>query len=67
MHISVDGLLLPNPYAELEAIPSRGDQEKGSIYAGAEVLLESVDWNLRGLVHIRLCKQVNFWTVRRIH
>jgi len=67
MHISVDGLLLPNPHAELEAIPSRGDQEKGSIYASAEVLLESVDWNLWGLVYIRLCKQVKFWTVRKIH
>ena len=62
MYLSIDGLLLPDPHAELEAIPSRCDQEEGSVHAGSAVLLEDIDWDLWGLVHLRLCTQVKCWS-----
>lgn len=53
MHLAAVGVLLPDPHAELGAVPTWSDQETRTLHARAAVLLESIDWDLRCLVSLR--------------
>ena len=51
--MAIDGILLPNPNAELSTVPTRSYQTTCSVPARSALLLESIDRDVRCVVPIR--------------